>query len=103
MLHKSLIDLLHLGSLIRSTFNFFERRKVIIVTINAQAQLDHAVDAASKLSWLIEVEARCEQRGVKEQPNQVLDSLVRLVCSRLLPQLTHDGMLGIDLHGLLGD
>ena len=40
-----------------------ERRQVIIVSkalviiINAQAKLDHAVDAASELCWLIEVEA----------------------------------------------
>merc|ERR1712046_46633 len=59
-----LIHLLHLRRLIRSSLHLLKRGQVVviakalIVIINAQTQLDHAVDAARKLCWLIEVEAR---------------------------------------------
>mmetsp|Transcript_77935 Transcript_77935/g.170723 ORF Transcript_77935/g.170723 Transcript_77935/m.170723 type:complete len:651 (-) Transcript_77935:325-2277(-) len=105
----NLVDLLHLGGLISSALDLLQGRQVIvvakalIVVVDAQAQLDHAVDAASELSGLVQVEARGQQRRVEEQPDQVLDSLVGLVGGSLLLQLGHDGVLGVDLHGLLGD
>merc|ERR1719316_2494017 len=79
------IHLLHLGSLICSALHFLQWGEVIVVTqaliivIDAQAQFDHAVDAACELCWLVKVEARGEQRSVKEEPDQVLYGLVRLV------------------------
>merc|ERR1712224_232864 len=90
------VDLFHLGCLIRSALDFLKWGEVIIVTqalviiIDAQAQFDHAVDATCELCWLIKVETRGEQRSVKEQPDQVLYGLVRLVCRSLLLQLRHD-------------
>merc|ERR1712186_277855 len=60
------------------------------------------MDAAGELRGLVKVEARGEQRGVEKQPDQVLHSLVGLVCCCLLLQLGHDGVLGVHLHRLLG-
>ena len=84
--NASLVDLLHLGGFVSGTLDLLERWEVVIVTqalvivIDAQAKLDHSVDAASELRRLIQVEARGEQRSVEEQPDQVLHGLVRLVC-----------------------
>ena len=55
----------------------------------------HAVDTASELGGLIQIEAGCEKRRVEEQPNQILHGLVRFVCRCLLLQLNHDGVLGL--------
>merc|ERR1712100_100298 len=58
----TLVHFLHLRSLISCTFDFLQRRQVVIVTktlvviINAETKIDHAVDTASKLSGLIKVE-----------------------------------------------
>merc|ERR1712184_156722 len=79
------INLFHLRRLISCTLDLLKWGKVIVVSqtliviINTQAELDHAVDATRELCWLIEVEARCQQGGVEEEPDQVLHSLVRLV------------------------
>merc|ERR1712010_165639 len=103
---EHLIDLLHLGALI-----VLERREVIIVLIsvvflssvvNAETKLDHAVDAASKGDRLIQGEARCEQRGVKQQPDKVLDSLVVLVLVGTCTESVDDGVYWVHLHSLLG-
>jgi len=48
----------------------------VIVVVDAEAELDHAVNAACELSGLVEVEAGGEQRGVEQEPNQVLHGLV---------------------------
>ena len=58
-----LVDLLHLGGLVGRTLDFLKRGQVVviaqalIVIVDAQAELDHAVDAASELGGLVEVEA----------------------------------------------
>merc|ERR1739845_226217 len=104
---SALVNLFHPGGLVSCTLNLFQRRQVVIITkalvvvIDAEAKLDHPVDAAGKLSGLIQVEAGGEQGGVEEEPDQVLDRLVGLVCGRLLLQLGHDAVLGVNLHGLL--
>merc|ERR1712238_405164 len=106
-LQLHLVNLLHLRGLVSSAVDLLQRRQVVIVTqtliviVDAQAKLDHAVDAPSELRGLIEVEARGQQGRVEQQPNQVLDGLVRLVRRSLLLQLRHDGMLRVHLHGLL--
>mmetsp|Transcript_26698 Transcript_26698/g.74554 ORF Transcript_26698/g.74554 Transcript_26698/m.74554 type:complete len:584 (+) Transcript_26698:103-1854(+) len=103
------VHLLHLGRLISSTFDFFQGRQVVVVAealiivIDAQAELDHAVDAPSKLCWLVEVEARGEQGGIEKEPDEVLHCFIGPVCTRLLLQLGHDGMFGVHLHGLFRD
>merc|ERR1711934_784014 len=98
------VDFLHLRGLIRRTLHLLEWGQVIVVTktlviiINAEAKLDHAVNAPSELCWLVEVEARCEKRGVEEEPDQILDGFVLFVSRGLLLELSHDGVLGVDLH-----
>merc|ERR1719188_2134260 len=79
-----LVRLLHLGGIISGPLHLLERGQVVItqaliVIVDAQAQLDHAVNAARELSRLVKVESRCQQGSVKKQPNQVLHSLVRLI------------------------
>ena len=80
-----LIDLLHLAGLIGGALNLLQRGQVVIATkgvivlVDAQAQLDHPVDAARELRGLVQVEAAGEQGGVEEEPDQVLHGLVRLV------------------------
>jgi len=94
------VDLFHLGSLISSTLNLLQRRQVVVITkaiiivIDAKAKLDHSVDSASELSWLIKVETRSEQRCVKQEPDQILDGLVGLVSRGLLPELRMMECLG---------
>merc|ERR1719345_252699 len=87
---SSSVNFLHLRGLICSALNLLKWGQIIIVTkalviiVNAEAELDHAVNATSELCGLVKVEARCEERGVEEEPDEVLDSLVRLVSRRLL-------------------
>merc|ERR1712159_458302 len=103
------VYLLHLRGLIGSTFNLLEWWQVIVVTkaliiiVDAEAQFDHAMNTTCELCRLIKVEARCKQRRVEEKPNQILHGLVRLVSCCLFPQFSHNGVFGVDLHGLLGD
>ena len=101
---KSLVDLFHLGSLVGSALDFLQRWEVVVIAeslviiINAKAELDHTVDAASELRRLVQVEAGGEERSVEEQPDQVLHRLVRLVGSSLnisgrLPPLSNQRIL----------
>merc|ERR1719421_2678382 len=82
----SSIHFLHLGSFLCGAFNLLQRRQIIIITqaliiiVNAQSKLDHTMNTACKLSWLIKIEPRGEQGGVKQQPDQVLHGLIRLIC-----------------------
>merc|ERR1719174_680880 len=105
----SSVHFLHLGSFIRSALHLLKRRQVIIISkalviiIDAQAKLDHTVNASSKLCGLIEVETRGQEGCIEKEPDQILDGLVRLVSCSFLPQLCHDGVLWINLHSLLGD
>merc|ERR1712127_51338 len=101
------INLLHLRCFISSALNLLERWEVIIVTealvviVNAEPELDHAVNAASKLRRFVKIEARSQERRIEQEPDQVLDRLVGFVGRSLLLQLRHDGMLRIHFHGLL--
>merc|ERR1719310_2444347 len=60
LFNAGLVDLLHLGGLVSGTLNLLQRREVIVITqalvivIDAQAKLDHSVDAASELRRLIQ-------------------------------------------------
>merc|ERR1711972_1023991 len=70
------VHLLHLGGLVRGPLDLLQWREVVVVTealvviVDAEAQLDHAVDATRELRGLIQVEAGREQRGVEEQPDE---------------------------------
>merc|ERR1712151_123622 len=63
------VHLLHLRGLVRGALDLLQGRQVVIVAqalvvvIDAQAELDHAVDAARELRGLVQVEARGQQRG----------------------------------------
>ena len=102
-----LIDLLHLVHLGLGAFNLLERGKVGVVLLitfgDGETELDHAVDAAGELSGLLEVETGGEEGGVEKQPDEILDGLVGLVSITLGLELSHDRVLGVDLHGLLGN
>ena len=73
------INFLHLGGLLVRAFNLLKRRQVvvarIVVVVDAQAELDHAVDAPGELRRLIQREARRQQRRV--EPQQGTASLTR--------------------------
>merc|ERR1712217_805171 len=106
-LRPNLVDLLHLGGLVSSTIDLLERGKVVIipetliVVVDAKSKLDHAMNAACKLRWLVEIESRRQEGGVEEKPDQILDGLVRFVGRSLLLQFGHDGVLRVHLHRLL--
>ena len=53
--------------------------QALTVVIDAEAELDHVVDAARKLRGLVQVEARGPQGGDEEQPDQILHRLIGLV------------------------
>merc|ERR1711992_511362 len=103
----SSIHLFHLGSFVSSTLNFLKWGQIIIIAealiviINAEAELDHAVNASSKLCGLIEVKSRGEKRCVEKKPNKILDCFVRFISCCFLLEFRHDGMFWIHLHGLL--
>merc|ERR1711862_524456 len=87
------IGLLHLGGLISGPLNLLERWEIIVVAqplvivIDAEAKLNHAVDTSSKLGWFIQVETRRKEGSIEEKPDQIFDSLVRLVGRRFFLQL----------------
>mmetsp|Transcript_36274 Transcript_36274/g.82669 ORF Transcript_36274/g.82669 Transcript_36274/m.82669 type:complete len:537 (-) Transcript_36274:669-2279(-) len=76
---------------------------LIIALVNAEAELDHAVEASSELVGVIESEAGGEEGGLEQEPDEVLDGLVALGLVGLDDELADDGVVGVDLHGLLGD
>jgi hypothetical protein len=99
----SLVNLLHARHLTIISFQWWD----IIVSIGSsrdvidtETQLDHAVDARSKVGWIVEREARGEQGSVEDEPHKILDGLVVGIDVGLLAQLLHDGVLGVDLHSL---
>merc|ERR1711953_712121 len=102
------VDLFHLGGLVSSALDFFEWWEIVVVTealvivIDAESKLDHSVNSACELRWLVKIEARSEERGVEKKPNEVLDSLVGFVGCCLLLEFTHDGMFWVNFHGFLG-
>merc|ERR1712125_226308 len=81
--NNRLIDLLHLGALVAG----------LVIVLDGEAELDHAVDAAREGGRLVEREARCEERRLKEQVDRVLDRLVALVGRSLRLELLHDRVL----------
>merc|ERR1712100_268588 len=91
------IDFLHLRGLLVRALNLLKRRQIIIsrivVVVDAQAELDHEVDAPGELRWLIQREARSQQGRVKQEPDEILHGLVRLVRGSLLLELRHDGVV----------
>merc|ERR1719258_657209 len=100
----ALIDLLHLRALIAV---LLERRQLLniirlVVVLNREAELNHAVDAAREGRRLVEREARGEERRLEEEVDEVLDRLVALVGGGLRLELLHDRVLRVDLHRLLG-
>merc|ERR1719487_2136942 len=73
----------------------------LVVVLNREAELNHAVNAAREGRRLVEREARREQRRLEEEVDEVLDRLVALVGGGLRLELLHDRVLRVDLHRLL--
>mmetsp|Transcript_23684 Transcript_23684/g.67877 ORF Transcript_23684/g.67877 Transcript_23684/m.67877 type:complete len:618 (-) Transcript_23684:487-2340(-) len=98
------VHLLHLGALVAVLLEGRQLLDVVrlVVVLDREAELDHAVDAAGKGGGLVEREARGEEGRLEEQVDQVLDRLVALVGGRLRLELLHDRVLRVDLHRLLG-
>merc|ERR1712224_1119868 len=99
-----LIDLLHLRAAIVVVLEERELLDVLgalVVVLDREAELDHAVDARGDRGGLVEREARREERGLEEEVDEVLDRLVALVRRRLRLELLHDRVLRVDLHRLL--
>ena len=61
------------------------------------------MDAVRVAGWVLEGEPGGEQGGVEEEHDEVLDGLVVLVDLCLGAELLDDGVLRVDLHGLLRD
>merc|ERR1712087_622385 len=81
---RRLIDLLHCGLLVEAVLLqgrevVHVRVELVVVVVDRQAELDEAVDARGEGRGLVQGEARGQQRGVVEEPDEVLDGLVRLV------------------------
>merc|ERR1719361_3114033 len=74
---------------------------IVVILKDGESELDELVDAAGKLDGFLEREARGQQRRLEQQPDQVLDRLVRWVRSEPLFEGADNGMAGINLHGLL--
>eukprot|EP00667_Euglena_gracilis_P033160 EG_transcript_53086 len=79
-LKQRLIHLLHLG-LLRTLIlrNVLFGDGSVIGVIDAQAQLDHPVDALRISRGVVQAEPRGQQGGVEQQPHQILHCLVGLV------------------------
>mmetsp|Transcript_16272 Transcript_16272/g.29323 ORF Transcript_16272/g.29323 Transcript_16272/m.29323 type:complete len:725 (-) Transcript_16272:113-2287(-) len=102
----SLIDLLHTAALIGSAVllkrgQIFIHSLAFLVLVDAEAELDHAVDPGSKSVGLIEAESRAEEGSLEEEKDEVLDGLVGLVSVAPLLELSHDCVLGVDFKSLL--
>lgn len=63
----------------------------VSILVDAEAQLDHAVDAGAEGVGLVQGEAGDEQRLLEQQQHQVLDGPVALVGVRALPDLLQQG------------
>mmetsp|Transcript_40565 Transcript_40565/g.79943 ORF Transcript_40565/g.79943 Transcript_40565/m.79943 type:complete len:755 (+) Transcript_40565:170-2434(+) len=103
---RRLVDLLHLGGVLCGALSLLERGEVcacllLLVLVDAEAELDHPVDAGGELGRLLEGEPGGQEGGVEEEPDEVLDRLVGLVSRGLLLQLLHDRVVCVHLHGLL--
>ncbi|GJN33640.1 hypothetical protein PR202_gb22261 [Eleusine coracana subsp. coracana] len=98
----SLVDLLHLALagvvLQRRHFSVGLSRPVLV---DAEAKLEHAVDPGAEGVGVVKAKARGEESGLEEQHHEVLDGLVVLVSICTLAELVHNGVLRVDLHGLL--
>ncbi len=70
--------------------------------IQSQTQCQNAVNARGKRRRLVQREARSQQRGFKQEHDQVLDRLVILVRLNLGLERLDDAVLGVDFHRLLG-
>lgn len=74
-----------------------------VVLLNVEAELDELVDTLGEAGRLLDAEARDKERGLKQELDNRLDSLVVLTVSLdLLLELLNNRRLGRDLKSLLG-
>merc|ERR1719267_56931 len=99
-----LVDLLHLGALVAVLLEGRQLLDIVrlVIVLDRETELDHAVDAAREGRRLVEREARREQRRLEEEVHKVLDGLVTLIRGGLGLELLHNRVLRVDLHRLLG-
>ena len=100
----ALIHLLHLGGLGSVPARLELGHLLVLISavlVDAEAQLDHAVQAAGEGVRLVKAEPGHEHRRVEEQPYQVLHCFVLRIRRHLLDQLPDNGMIRVYLHGLL--
>ena len=60
------------------------------------------MDSSRERRWILVGKPRTDKSSLKQQPNEILDISVTDIAVDLLLQLTNNGMVWIDLHGLLG-
>nr|GMC53667.1 protein EIN4 [Ipomoea batatas] len=71
------------------------------ILIDAQPKLQHPVNPVPKSIGIIKAKTRCEKSSLEQQQNKILHRFVVLVSISSFTQLLHDGVLRVDLHGLL--
>mmetsp|Transcript_40471 Transcript_40471/g.120726 ORF Transcript_40471/g.120726 Transcript_40471/m.120726 type:complete len:506 (+) Transcript_40471:132-1649(+) len=98
-----LVDVLHRrgGNILLKRRQVVDRLGLLSILVNAEAELDHAVDAAGKCVGLLKAEARRKQRRLEQKHHEVLDGAVRLVRVRARLKLRHDGVVRVELERLL--
>ena len=74
----------------------------VLVVLDVQSKLDHSVDSSRKGGRILVGESRADQGSFKQEPNEVLNIPIAGITLDFFPQLLNDGVVGVDLHGLLG-
>jgi hypothetical protein len=106
-LYYSSVDFFHLGVSVVVIVDLIERGEVVVAGAlfleNAEAELNHSVDAGGKGRGVLKRETGGQKRCLVHQPDEVLDSLVAHVNLSLVSKFLNDLVLGVDFHGLLGE
>merc|ERR1719305_1465403 len=102
------VDLFHPACILLSSLKWWHLAiirsilSLLVSFVDAEPQLDHAVDPLGVHCRLLKSEARGEERGLEEQHDQVLDRLVTLVRLNPLSQVLNNAVVWVDLEMLLG-
>merc|ERR1712093_212833 len=98
LVELAIIELRHVAIIERGEVIIFD----VVVSVNGETVLDHAEDAGSKVRGVVEGELRRQEGSLEEEPDEILDSIVVGVLSHLVLELHNDGVLRVELEGLLG-
>ena len=69
------------------------RPSPILVLIDAEPKLNHAMDSPGEVRWLIEIEAACQQGHVKQRPNRLSIQGTSIATEAFLPALQEPEIL----------